>query len=159
IDLPVRQRTMRGTLEWSHALLGQREQALFRRLSVFSGGAPLDAIERVCLAGDQSDRDVLQPVLGLVEKNLLSRTVDTARAAVRVTMLETVREYARELLDEHGETDATARAHAAHYLALAEAAERELVGPGQAAWIATLNLEHDNLRSVLRWALEQGEAP
>jgi predicted ATPase/DNA-binding XRE family transcriptional regulator len=156
VDLPIRQRTMRDTIRWSYDLLGPPERALFRRLAVFAGGAPLDAVETVCEAAGPTGGDAIHLVLGLVEKNLLGRPPPTGPP--RVAMLETVREFGREALRASGESEATVAAHASHYLALAEAAERELVGPGQAEWVARLEAEHDNLRAAMRSSARVGLA-
>jgi predicted ATPase/transcriptional regulator with XRE-family HTH domain len=155
VDLPERQRTMRRTLQWSYDLLTRAEQALFRRLSAFSGGAALDAIAAVCGAAGTLDGEVLGVLASLVDKGLVSRPA--ARGEPRVAMLETIREYGRELLDASGEAEATAAAHAAHHLAVAEASERNLTGPDQAGWLPALEVEQDNFRAALRWSLERGD--
>ncbi|HEU5330783.1 MAG TPA: helix-turn-helix domain-containing protein, partial [Thermomicrobiales bacterium] len=119
-DLPARQRTLRATLDWSHALLAPAEQTLFARLAVFAGGASLAAIEAI--GGDAGDApaDVLACLEALLRASLLRRTTDDA-GDVRIGMLETIREYAAERLAVSGEEDAIRSQHAAYYLALAEA--------------------------------------
>jgi predicted ATPase/DNA-binding XRE family transcriptional regulator len=153
-DLPAHQRTMRAALQWSHDLLSEGEQAMFRRLSVFAGGAWLDAVAEVCQAAGALPGGVLDIAAGLLDKNL-------AEAApgddLRLVVPETMREYGRELLVAAGEADATARAHAAACLDLLRVADPALRGPDQACWLARLELEHDNLRAALRWALESGD--
>jgi predicted ATPase len=153
-DLPERQRTLRSTLEWSCDLLSESEQALFRRLGVFAGGTPLEALETVCQAAGALGGDVLGVLAGLVDKNLVKR--DEGQGGPRVGMLETVREHARGLLESSGELDATARAHALFYRDLAEAAQG-LQGRDQPAWLARFEVEHDNVRAVLRWARDGGD--
>ncbi|HEX5504168.1 MAG TPA: BTAD domain-containing putative transcriptional regulator [Thermomicrobiales bacterium] len=174
---PPRQRTLRATLDWSHALLDERERALLRRLAVFAGGWTLAAAEAVCAevrnekvevrntlpAGDFSFLtshfsfpDVLGLLAQLVDKSLVQ--VDVGGAEGRYRLLEPVRQYAAERLAAGGEAEAVAARHAAHYLALAEAAAPALTGPGQAAWLARLDRDHDNLRAALRWALDRGDA-
>jgi predicted ATPase len=155
LDLPERQRTMRDTLEWGHGLLEPGEQVLFRRLSIFSGGIPLEAVEPVCQAAGPLAGDPVHAVITLVEKNWLGR--EPGDAEPRLAMLETVREYGRDLLDASGEAGPTARAHTEYYLALAETAEPGLTGPDAAGSAARLEAEHDNFRAALRWARDCGE--
>ena len=107
-DLPDRQRTMRRALEWSYVLLSPGEQRLFRRLSVFTGSAPLSAVEVVCAAGGRLERGVLHLLGRLRDQNLVR--CETDGADPRVSMLELVREYAHELLRSAGEARATERA-------------------------------------------------
>ncbi|HSR26085.1 MAG TPA: tetratricopeptide repeat protein [Candidatus Eisenbacteria bacterium] len=153
-DLPERQRTMRGALRWSYELLDPGPQALLRRLSVFAGSAPVDALELVGQAASPLG-DVLQHLAALADHSLvLPLSADGHEA--RVTMLESVREYARELLARTGELEATAQAHLEHCTDLAVAARREIKGPGQAAWLDRLRREHDNLRTTMGWAAESG---
>src|SRR5207253_973559 len=98
----------------------------------------------------------LQAVSELIDSSLVVRQ-DRA-GEPRVGMLETVREYARELLGEHRELEDVSRAHAEYYRQLAELAEPELVGTRQTAWVTRLDDEHDNLRAALRWARDRGDA-
>ncbi len=155
-DLPARQQTMRTTIAWSHDLLNPAEQALFRRLAVFAGGFTLEAAEAVCRAAEPA-LDILEGVAGLIDKSLV-RPAETDVAEPRFRMLETVREYGLEALTESGEAEETRRAHAAFFLTLAERSDAELLGPEEAAWLARLEAEHDNLRAGLRWALDQAES-
>ena len=155
-DLPDRQRTLRDTIAWSYRLLAQEERALFRRLAVFAGGARLDAIAAVC-GGEDHDMDVLDTVDALMGHNLLREATDPD-GEPRFAMLETIREYADEQLQESNEVEATQRVHAAHFLALAETAEAALTGSRQTAWLSRLETEHDNLRAALDWATACGEA-
>jgi len=145
-DVPERQRTMRGALEWSLALLSREEQAVFRRVSVFSGGATTATVESVCGSGCAQP---LQAIAGLVDHGLLlSREMD---GEPRLTALETVREYGRDLLRASGEHDEVGRAHAAHFAAVVEEARPLLMGADQGKWFARLERELDNLRAALRW--------
>jgi predicted ATPase/DNA-binding XRE family transcriptional regulator len=152
VDLPERQRTMRGTLEWSYQLLAPEEQAILRRLSVFAGGATLDAVEAVSADGP-AGRSALHLVASLVDKNLVVR--EGGGAQPRVGLLETVREFARALLEAGGELEAAAAAHARHFAAFVEGAEPNLGGAEQQPWLARLERELPNLRAALSWARER----
>jgi predicted ATPase len=144
-DLPARQQTLRGAIEWSHGLLAPAEQALLARLAVFSGGWDLEAAEDVC-AG--LSVDVLAGLEALAEQSLL-RVSDGPRGEPRFAMLETIREFAMERLEASGAADAAGSAHAAYFLALAELAEPELRGARSPEWVARLELEHSNLRAAM----------
>ena len=152
-DLPERQRTLRGAIEWSHALLGEGERVLFARLAVFSGGHSLEAIQAVCDARDDLLVDVLDGVSSLLDKSLL-RQEEGPEGDPRFLMLETIHEYARERLRESGEAEELRRLHARYFLTVAEEAEPELTGPEQLAWFGRLEAEQDNMRAALSWALE-----
>ncbi|HZB07310.1 MAG TPA: BTAD domain-containing putative transcriptional regulator [Thermoleophilaceae bacterium] len=150
-DAPERHRTLRTTIDWSHALLSASEAKAFARFAVFAGGATTEAARAVADAG----LDVLE---GLVEKQLLSRR-HAARGESRLLMLETVREYAREQLDSHADRAEVEARHCQHYLALAERAEAELLTThGEAKWLPRLDAEVDNLRAALSWSLQHGPA-
>jgi predicted ATPase/DNA-binding CsgD family transcriptional regulator/uncharacterized protein HemY len=154
-DLPERQRTLRGTIEWSYELLPVVEQRLFRRLAVFLGGCTLEAVEAVSGTVGDTGVNVLEGIIALVDKSLLQQTAREGEEP-RFAMLETIREYGLDELASCGEAEFTRQAHAAYYLALAEQAEPELTGPHQLAWFERLEREHDNLRAALSWLLEQG---
>lgn len=149
-DLPERQRTMSATLGWSHELLSEPERVLFRCLSVFSGGFSLEAAEAV----SPNEGDVLGPLGRLVEQSLVR--VEPNEAGTRYGMLEPVRQYALERLQECDEENQIRARHAAHFLALAERAEPELRRPDQLEWLDLLEMDHDNLRAALSWTVEQG---
>ena len=144
-DAPARHRALRDTIGWSVELLDDAERTLFRRLSVFVGGCTLEAVEEVC-GGD------LDALGSLVDKSLVR--VDGERFG----MLETIREYAGELLEESAEAEDIRRAHAAHYLRLAQAAAPGLAASDQATRRTTLETDHDNLRAALRCSLDAGDA-
>ena len=155
-DLPARHRTMRGAIAWSHDLLPAQEQALFRRLAVFAGGFTLEAAGAVAAGpGEGVSGDVLDGVASLVDKSLLVRRAGAGGAA-RYAMLETVREYASEQLDAHGETEAVRARHAAWVAAFAGGVEP--LGPVPLPLLARLDDEHDNARAALRWAIDTGDA-
>jgi predicted ATPase/class 3 adenylate cyclase len=135
-DAEARQRTLRATIAWSHELLDEPEQGLFARLAVFSGGCTIESAEQVA----DADLDVLQ---SLVEKSLVRRTDE------RFWMLQTIREYAAEALEESGEADALRRRHAKHYLAIGEKAMAAMSRSYSGEWLERLEREHDNLRAAL----------
>jgi tetratricopeptide (TPR) repeat protein len=145
-------------MAWSYHLLDAAEQRLFRRLSSFVGGCNLEAVEAVCtdaLEGDEAER-VLDCVASLLDKSLLQQT-EREGEEPRLIMLGTIRAYGLEVLAASGEMESTRQAHALYYVQLSERAEPELVGPRQAMWLAHLEQEHDNLRAVMQWSLEQTE--
>jgi len=132
----ARHQTLRATIEWSYDLLSKEEKTLFARISVFAGGCTLDAAEAVC----DADLDVLQSV---VDKSLLRHTDE------RFWMLETIREYAAERLEQSGEAEELGRRHAEHFLALAEEAEPSILGVSPQEWLDRLERDDDNLRAAL----------
>jgi predicted ATPase/class 3 adenylate cyclase len=156
-DLPERQRTLRGTMEWSHDLLDEGERTLFARLAVFSGGRTLEAIEAVCDAEGDLPVDALDGVSSLLDKSLL-RQEEGPEDEPRFVMLETIHEFAREKLEVSDEAEEMKRAHAQYFLTLAEEAYPELKGANQLEWLERLEAEHDNMRAALSWALERKEA-
>jgi predicted ATPase/transcriptional regulator with XRE-family HTH domain len=150
-DLPARQQTLRATIDWSYSLLDAEEQRIFAGLGVFAGGCTLEAVEAVC--GTVLALDVLT---SLADKSLVQQAERGGES--RIMLLETLREYARARMEAAGELADLRRRHAAYYLAFVEADRPDLGGPGQRAWFARLDREHDNLRAVLRWAVDHGEA-
>ena len=154
-DTPARQQTLQSTIEWSYRLLDAQEQRLFRRLSIFTGGATLSAIEAICAAPaeDGGAQPILDTVASLIDKSLLRRADDEREP--RFLLLQTIREYGREQLMASGEMEQVREAHVLYYLRLAEDAAEELRGPQQVAWLARLEDEHDNLRAALHWSLEE----
>jgi predicted ATPase/DNA-binding XRE family transcriptional regulator len=152
--LPERQRTMRATLNWSHDLLSEPEKELFGRLSVFSGGFSLEAAEVVGAAGDAGE-DVLDLLGRLVEQSLVTAEV-AGDGESRYGMLEPVRQYALEKLEESGEAEEARLRHAAFFADLVEHAAPELMRAKQAAWLERLERERDNLRATLGWLLGKG---
>jgi tetratricopeptide (TPR) repeat protein len=160
---------LRAAIASSYELLENQAQALFRWLGLFVGGWTLEALDAV-YAGSatwQQERNAPPPssdtrslaaiLSALVEHSLIVQGPPSG-AAPRFTMLETIREYALELLTEGGEATTVQRAHAAYFLNLAERAERELHGPEQVAWLDQLEAEHPNLRAALEWALQAGDS-
>lgn len=151
-DLPLRQRTLRDAIAWSHDLLSADEQALFRRLSVFVGGCTLEAAEAV----SGLEGDTLPVLARLVKQSLLVQAAISDQPRLR--LLETIREYGRERLDASGEAGLLYQRHAIYFQDLAERAEPALVGPDQAHWLDQLEREHDNLRAALFWSVAAEEA-
>jgi predicted ATPase/DNA-binding CsgD family transcriptional regulator len=143
-----RQQTLRATLDWSHDLLSPSEQTLFRRLSVFAGGFTLEAAETIC-AG-VGERDILNLLTRLVNKSLV--VLDDREGQARYRLLESVRQYGRDKLQESGETDHVLRQHRDWYLQFAEEANPKLRGHEQDIWLDRLETEHDNLRAALAWS-------
>ncbi|MGN9910107.1 BTAD domain-containing putative transcriptional regulator [Phytohabitans sp. LJ34] len=150
-----RHRTLRAVVDWSWELLTDAERTVLRRLSVFSGGASLEAAERVC-AGDPVEAwEVLELLTALTEKSLV---VADGAGAPRYRMLGTIKEYAVQRLAEAGETDVARRAHLAYFTEFAETAEPHLRRAEQLEWLAALESEHDNIAAAMRGALSAGEA-
>ena len=148
LDLPERQQTLRKTIDWSHGLLNEAEEKLFRRFSVFVGGSTLEAAEAVCNTRQDLGVDLFEGLSSLVDKNLVQR-VDRAEAEPRFGMLETIREYAFERLTASGEHFSARRAHAAYCLVLAEEGNPELGPVERARWLTQCDVEIDNFRSAL----------
>ncbi len=154
LGAPQRQRSLRDTISWSYGLLGAPAQALFRRVAVFNGGWSLDAGMQMC--GDGS-LDVLQELRALVANSLVRRT-DSPHGDSRYTLLEMVREFGVERLQQGGEAGAIRQRHAAYFLALAEHAEAKQNTIEREAWLDRLEAEQGNLHGALEWALAQGDA-
>jgi len=157
-----RQQTLEATIEWSERLLPEAEQVLLRRLGVFVGGFALEAAEQVCVGaysgqqgqGTLTPQTILPHLLALVNKSL----VQYDQAGGRYRLLETIHLFALARLGQAGETAYIRRQHFARYLQLAEDGAALLGGPGQQAWFSRLELEHDNFRTALDWAIDAGRA-
>lgn len=143
-----RQQTLRAAVDWSYDLLAPPEKTLLNRLSVFAGSFTLECAEAVCSDESLDPLDLLDTLTHLVDRSLVV-TEEIAAGEIRYRLLETIRDYGAEKLVLAGERERLRGRHAAHYLALAEQAEPELTGPGQAAWLNRLSREHDNLRAAL----------
>jgi predicted ATPase/DNA-binding CsgD family transcriptional regulator len=156
-DLPTRQQTLRHTLEWSHGLLSPSEQRVFARLAVFAGGCSPPAAEAIGGLGNRSD-SVLGDLIALVDHSLLRRR-EGADGDARLVMLQTIRAFAFEHLQDSGEAPAVRAAHADLFLAIAEDAAPALRFDADVAALDRVEAEHDNLRAALRWCLETGDAP
>jgi predicted ATPase/DNA-binding SARP family transcriptional activator len=153
-----RQQTLRGTMDWSYELLDEPERRLFRRLSVFAGGWSLEAAEAIASGEGVGEGEVLDLLSGLVSKSLLI-TEDAREGGLRYGMLEPVRQYGQDKLEEAGETEEIGRRHAEFFVVLVEEEpEAGLRGPEQATWLHRLEVEHGNFRTALSWAFEREEA-
>lgn len=168
-NVPVRQQTLWNTLDWSYRLLEEDEQRLFVQLGVFQGGWTLEAMQAVCLPGENHPQpgvpvDTSSARLErLVDQSLvlpMSSRDQNAKSMLhcRFSLLETVREYARARLYEVNEWAEVHRRHAAYYLRFVQRAEEEVLrsaNPGRA--MQRLEQEQDNVRAALQWAIEQEE--
>jgi tetratricopeptide (TPR) repeat protein len=150
-----RQRTLRAVVDWSWDLLSEPERAAARRLAVFTAGITPDSAVAVCAGPDVDADDVLDLLAALVDRSLL---VLVDRDAPRYRMLETIREYGIERLEEAGELGTTRTAHARHFEALVDEADRHLRGPDQLTWFHRLQAERENVLAALRWLGDLGDA-
>jgi len=148
-----RQQTLAATLEWSHDLLDETERALFRRLSIFTGGFTLEAAEVVCAGEGLEKDDVLDLLTSLVDKSLVW-VAEHGGAEARYRLLETVRQYGWEKLLESEETDEVGARHALFYLLLAEEVEPGITSADRPKWLKRLEKDHDNLRAALARSLD-----
>ncbi len=148
-----RQRTLEGSVDWSHDLLGRTEQAVLRRLAVFPGGFTLNEAEAVCAGDEVTTQSVLDLLSTLVDRSLV-QVVDDAGALTRYRLLETIRDYARHKLTDAGEAAETRDRHLDYYVAFAERAAAGLEGSDTLTWLARVDAEIDNLRAALDWSTE-----
>ena len=167
-----RQQTLRATIDWSYNQLSEKEMVLFNRLSVFMGGWRLEAAEAVCSGEGIEEYEVLDLLIDLVDKSLVvaegipsiekassveeDSSMGKGSGEVRYSLLETIRQYARDKLLESDEAATLRGDHLEWYLGLAERAEPELSGPDQMVWFDRFEVELDNLRAALRWSLGSG---
>ena len=156
-DLPARQHTLYGAIDWSYNLLGDAEKALFRRLSVFAGGWTFDAADAVCHGERENGIDVLDG-LDMLTDNSLLQPPEEVDGEPRLKMLESIREFAHERLTATDEAGTTHDRHVRYFLSLAEQADTEMHRAGQQVWYRRLEAELDNLRAAMAWALEQGQS-
>jgi predicted ATPase/class 3 adenylate cyclase len=150
-----RHQTLRRTIDWSYDLLSDGERLVLDRLSVFAAGAVLDDAEAVVAGDTIAELDVVEHLSALVRRSLV--LADETDGRTRYRLLETVRQYAHEHLEESGSAEAMQRRHAVHYAALAEEAGPALRGSEQLAWIERLGPEIGNLRAAQGWAIDHGE--
>ena len=148
----ARHQTLRALIDWSYDLLSESERVLWRRLSVFIGGWTLEAAESICGGDGLNPGQVLELLSHLVDKSLV--IVEEQDGAARYRMLETIREYAREKLDESGETERLRQRHRDFFIAFTEQAEPKLKSAQQFEWLDRLEVEHENLRATWDCAIE-----
>jgi predicted ATPase/class 3 adenylate cyclase len=149
-----RHQTLRAAIDWSYDLLDESERQVFARMSVFAGGATLDAIEAV--VADDSSRDTVVDVLAeVVDKSLVD--ADRTHAETRYEMLETIRQYAQERLVDSGDAEDVRARHARWYSEFARSAGRGLYSPDELVWDQRLQPEIDNLQIAVAWAAGAGE--
>ena len=153
-DLDERQRTLRGTIEWSYELLAAREKTLFARLGTFVGGCRLEAAETVCGPDDAAGPTVLDGLESLVEKSLLRLRPDSD-GELRFWMLGTIQEFALEQLEAAEEAEDCRALHADWFTALAECLDVESGTGDQSSSIARLDDDYLNLRAAIDWALRE----
>jgi predicted ATPase len=151
-----RHQTLRAMVDWSVNLLTERQKTLFRRLSVFSAGWTLEAAEAVCGGDAVGPQDVLGVLSELVAKSLVN--AEHFSGEVRYGMLETLRQYAYELLMADVGAHEVQRAHAEYFLTLAERTETSFVGAELSQWLERQEREQDNSRAALRWAIDNEDA-
>ncbi len=151
-----RQQTLRASVDWSHTLLTEPERVLFRRLAVFLGGFDLDAAQAVAGGSDVQRYQVLDQLTLLVDKSLV--LAETACGRTRYRLLETVRQYAQEKLDESGESEAVRTRHCDYYTSMAVLLDAPPTETGHEQLIEHAEEEMDNLRSAFGWSLEVGDA-
>ncbi|KAF0963186.1 protein kinase domain-containing protein [Rhodococcus sp. T7] len=153
--VPTRQQTLRLSVDWSFELCTAGEQLVWGRLAVFAGSFELDAAEQVCGAGLGPD-ELLDTLTSLADKSILIR--EEHGSVVRFRMLETLREYGYEKLEQTGETVTLRRRHRNWYEALALASEKEWISARQLDWIARLKREQPNLREALEFDVDDDPA-
>jgi predicted ATPase/tetratricopeptide (TPR) repeat protein len=150
-----RHQTLRAAIDWSFELLGETEQVLLARLSVFAGGFSLDAAEVITVRGAVETNDVFELLATLVSRSLV--IADTDGAETRYGLLETIRQYAQDHLDESGDGDRLRAAHGAYFATFAELAIPNAVGPDGVEWERRVQRELDNIRAALIWSTETSD--
>jgi predicted ATPase/class 3 adenylate cyclase len=151
-----RHQALQATLEWSYNLLDDTEQSLFRRLSVFAGGWTYEAADTIFSDDFSHESECLELLSNLVDKSLVTVSHQTERT--RYGMLETVHQYAAELLKNSGELEAYRRKHADCFISIAEEADPELRSANQMKWLGALYDERENLRAALQWLISTNQA-
>jgi non-specific serine/threonine protein kinase len=151
-----RHQTLAATIEWSYALLSEKEKKLLQMFSVFSDGATLRAIESVCSGDILQTNDVLTTLSQLVDKSLVEACIHSSKK--RYSLIETIQEFATGKLIESQALISTKDRHLEYFLHLAEESESKIRGPEQLSWYDRLKIEHDNLRTALSWAIERKKA-
>lgn len=155
-DLPGRQQTLRGAIQWSYDLLDTAGRRLLARFSVFARSGGLEQLEQVCGPADDVGGDVVEALDQLADQSLLRRLPDFSEP--RFLMLQTIREFATDRLNESGEAETIRHRHLEAFIALAQAAQPHLFGPKQREWLDRLEVDHDNFRNALEFAIATGDA-
>ncbi len=153
--LQARHSSLRAAIDWSYELLSAPEQALLRRLSVFAAGCGLASVEAVCTGEGVDEGEILDLLAALADKSLLTAQT-LGRSEARYSLLETIRQYAREKLEACGEATRLRERHLEHTLKMMEDAERKLTGPYQQLWLGWLDGEYSEVRAAISWSLESG---
>jgi DNA-binding SARP family transcriptional activator len=149
------QQTLRATIDWSYELLGPAERLLLARFSVFAGGCTLAAADAVCAGGELAAADVLMHLCALVDRSLV--LAESSGTETRYRVLETVRQYAAERLDERGEQQTVRRCHAQYFVSVAETAAAVRDSAARNPDVTPLRRDLDNVRGALRWSVEHDE--
>ncbi len=155
-DLPERQQTLRGAIAWSYEILDEPCRRLLDRLAVFAGGIDLDAAEAVCGPASELGQEVVDGLISLADQSLI-RTIESGDQT-RFEMLDTILEFAAEMLDGQGERAEIERRHAAWYLGFTTRGAAELNGDNQRAWLERFELAHNNIRAAMDRAVAAGDA-
>ena len=150
-----RHQTLRAAIDWSWDLLSDAERVLLRRLSIFTGGATLEAVQQVCAGEDVAADHVPDLLAALVDKSLLAVSGDETP---HYRMLETIKAYSLDRLDEAGEREALRRTHATYFVELVESAEPHMRRAEQLVWLRRLKADHDNITAALRGSIAAGDA-
>jgi predicted ATPase/class 3 adenylate cyclase len=153
VDLPERQRTIAGAIDWSHDLLAAPHRTLFWRLSVFSGGGGIEEVERVC--GDDGSSEVFEGLSVLLDQSLIFPVEREGRSRIR--MLQVIREYAAEHLATSGEAESIKARHLEVYTALAEEMAANVLGHDRKRHLDRIAADHDNVRAAGDWAVQAGD--
>ncbi len=148
---PLRQQTLESTIDWSYALLSSAEQKVLQYLSVFAGGATLEAMEFICTGGGVDKSEVLNLASQLVNKSLVLTSQKSNET--RFSLLETIRQYASRKLTEAADVDESRNRHLDYFVQWAKNAEPHLNGADQVLWLERFELENDNLRAAMDWSL------
>ena len=155
-DLPGRQQTLRGAIQWSYDMLDMAGRRLLARFSVFARGGSLEQVEPVCGPSEEVGGEVVEALDQLADQSLIRRLPDFSEP--RFVMLQTIREFAADRLDESGEGSATKQRHLQAFIALAKQAQPFVFGSQRKAWLDRLEMEHDNFRAALDWTIASGDA-
>lgn len=157
VDLPLRQQSLRETLDWSYNLLEWGEQRLFRRLALFVGGCTLEAFERIATLTGEVPLNAVSHAAAFLDKSLLYQE-EQSDGTPRLMMLESTREYALERLRTSDDEHLLRREHALYYLEMAQEAHTHLQGARQREWLDRLEREHNNIRAALGWSIQQTDS-